>query len=236
MRIKANIPLITPFEVVKKHYQQQVRTHKEESMRTSPMRFLILFVFLLASLLVGCGPGQRFGPTFTPTLTDTPTPSKTSTPTKIPTPEIIATNTPEPNLSAEKQEYISNMIAIFETWGDTLRELSKLLEDVSGDANLFFQEKWNEKFAETLSKVKDTNKMVEGMNPPEDYEKGHAILLDIKESAAKSVELLEAGINEFNPDKLGQVDGHIEQINQDVARLKGWIEDEFGAEAVESVD
>jgi hypothetical protein len=50
------------------------------------------------------------------------------------------------------------------------------------------------------------------------------------------VDLLRAGIDEFNPDKLSQVNDIIEQTNQDVARLKDWIEDEFGAEAVESVD
>jgi len=60
--------------------------------------------------------------------------------------------------------------------------------------------------------------------------------LDIKESAAKSVDLLRAGIDVLNPDKLGQVGDSIDQINQDVARLKDWIEDEFSAEAVESVD
>jgi len=206
-------------------------------MRKSVHRFVILlFVFLQVSLLLGCGPGQKFGPTITPTLTLTLFPTSTLTPTNRPTPEIIATNTPEPNLSAEKQEYISNLVSIFETWGDALRQLSKLLEDVSGDPNLFFEEDWIEKFTETLNMVKDVNQMVEGLNPPEGYEEGHTILLDIKDSAAKSVELLEAGIDEFNPDKLSQVNDYIEQTNQDVARLKDWIEDEFGAEAVESVD
>jgi hypothetical protein len=199
-------------------------------------RLAILSFFLLEFLLIGCGPSQKFGPTFTPTLTDTPTPSKTSTPTKAPTPEIIATNTLEPNLSAEEQEYISNLVSIFETWGDALRELSKLFEDVSGYPNLFFEEEWNEKLTNMLNMIEDANQMVEGLNPPEGYEEGHAILLDIKESAANLVDLLRAGIDEFNPDKLSQVNDTIEQTNQDVARLKDWIEDEFGSEAVESFD
>jgi len=206
-------------------------------MRKAVHRFVIyLFVFLQVSMLLGCGSGQKYGPMITPTLTLTLSPTSTLTPTSTPTPEIIATNTPEPTISAEKQEYISNMISIFETWGDALRELSKLLEDVSGDANLFFEEEWNEKFMETLNAIKDTNQMVEELNPPEGYEEGHALLLDIKESAAKSVDLLRAGIDEFNPDKLGQVGDSIDQINQDFARLTDWIEDEFDAEAVESVD
>lgn len=206
-------------------------------MRKAVHRFVIfIFVFLQVSLLLGCGPGQKIGPTITPTLTLTLSPTSTLTPTSTPTPEIIATNTPEPNLSAEEQEYISNLVSIFETWGDALRELSKLFEDVSGDPNLFFEEEWNEKLTNMLNMIEDANQMVEGLNPPEGYEEGHAILLDIKESAANSVDLLRAGIDEFNPDKLSQVNDTIEQTNQDVARLKDWIEDEFGAEAVESVD
>ncbi|MBS3753272.1 MAG: hypothetical protein KGY46_07780 [Anaerolineales bacterium] len=206
-------------------------------MRKAVHRFVIyLFVFLQVSMLLGCGSGQKYGPMITPTLTLTLSPTSTLTPTSTPTPEIIATNTPEPTISAEKQEYISNMISIFETWGDALRELSKLLEDVSGDANLFFEEEWNEKFTKMLNKIEDANQMVDELNPPEGYEEGHAILLDIKESAAKSVELLGVGIDEFNPDKLGQINGYIDQTNHDVARLKDWIEDEFGSEAVESVD
>jgi hypothetical protein len=101
---------------------------------------------------------------------------------------------------------------------------------------LFFEEEWNEKLTNMLNMIEDANQMVEGLNPPEGYEEGHAILLDIKESAANLVDLLRAGIDEFNPDKLSQVNDTIEQTNQDVARLKDWIEDEFGAEAVESVD
>lgn len=205
-------------------------------MRKYHNRLVVLFVFLLGSLLVGCGPGQKYGPTFTPTHTLTFSPTFTLTPTSTPTPEIITTNTPEPTISAEEQEYISNLVSIFEMWGDALRELSKLFEDVSGDANLFFEEEWNEKFTKMLNKIEDANQMVEELNPPEGYEEGHAILLDIKESAAKSVDLLGAGIDEFNPDKLGQINGYIDQTNQDVARLKDWIEDEFGSEAVESVD
>lgn len=206
-------------------------------MRKSIQRLVILlFVFLQVSLLLGCGPGQKFGPTITPTLTLTLSPTSTLTPTNRPTPEIIATNTPEPTISAEKQEYISHLVFIFETWGDALKELSGILEDVSGDPNLFFEEDWIGEFTETLNMVKDVNHMVEGLNPPEGYEEGHAILLDIKESAAKSVELLETGIDEFNPDTLFQVNDTIEQTNHDVARLKDWIEDEFGAGAVENVD
>ncbi|MFO7945043.1 MAG: hypothetical protein R6U51_12165 [Anaerolineales bacterium] len=202
-------------------------------MRKSSIRFAVLSVFLLGSLLLGCGPGHKFGPTITPILTLTLSPTSTLTPTTPPTPEIIATITREPTVSAEEQEYISNMISIFETWGEALRELSKLLEDVSADANLFFEGEWNEKFAETLNTVKDANQMVEGLNPPKGYEEGQVLLLDVKESAAKSVDLLGAGIDEFNPDKLGQVSDYIDQTNQDVARLKDWIENEFSTEVVE---
>ena len=49
----------------------------------------ICFLFL-ALFLLGCGPGQLFGPTVTPTFTLTPVP--TSTPTLVPT----ATSTPTP--------------------------------------------------------------------------------------------------------------------------------------------
>jgi hypothetical protein len=54
--------------------------------------FLLMVGLLVASVFVsGCGPGQVFGPTLTPTFTPaptfTPTPAFTPTPTITPTPE-----------------------------------------------------------------------------------------------------------------------------------------------------
>lgn len=57
----------------------------------STLQWIFVALFLtLASLLSGCGPGQLFGPTLTPT------PTITSTPTTTPTPTATATFTPLP--------------------------------------------------------------------------------------------------------------------------------------------
>jgi len=57
-------------------------------------------ILLLALILSGCGSGQLFGPTLTPSPTITNTPTKTSTPTFTPTDTPTSTptqtDTPEP--------------------------------------------------------------------------------------------------------------------------------------------
>jgi hypothetical protein len=54
------------------------------------LQIAAIFLLILSSFISGCGSGQLFGPTptptFTPTLTSTPTPTSTSTPTVTPTP------------------------------------------------------------------------------------------------------------------------------------------------------
>jgi hypothetical protein len=61
---------------------------------------ILAAVCLSAFALAGCGPGQPFGPTLTPTpsptATDTPTATPTSTPTSTETPAITLTPTPLP--------------------------------------------------------------------------------------------------------------------------------------------
>ncbi|MEW5938087.1 MAG: hypothetical protein AB1750_00380 [Chloroflexota bacterium] len=56
-------------------------------------RFLIVLT-ILSFLVSACGPGQIFGPTFTPTPTNTLTPTPTFTPTSTLT--FTPTNTPSP--------------------------------------------------------------------------------------------------------------------------------------------
>lgn len=63
-----------------------------------------LFLIVITILLSGCGPGQLFGPTITPTSTQTPIPPTftptpvppTATPTPTLTPTTIPTNTSTP--------------------------------------------------------------------------------------------------------------------------------------------
>lgn len=62
----------------------------------------LLIMLLLSLLISACGPGQLFGPTFTPTPTITPTststltPTATLTPTQTLTPTATLTRTPRP--------------------------------------------------------------------------------------------------------------------------------------------
>jgi len=65
-----------------------------------------ILIFTISLVISGCGPGQLFGPTLTPTPTNTLTPTSTPIPTSTPmptstntptqTPTITPTNTPEP--------------------------------------------------------------------------------------------------------------------------------------------
>jgi hypothetical protein len=59
-------------------------------------RIIVVLVLLLSLVVSGCGPGQVFGPTLTPTPTFTPTKTNTPTPTKTPTPTNTPTFTPSP--------------------------------------------------------------------------------------------------------------------------------------------
>lgn len=66
----------------------------------SQQRLKSIFVLLFCLLIAGCGPGQLFGPTLTPTPTMTLTPSatSTSTPTLTPSPTFTLTPVPTPNV------------------------------------------------------------------------------------------------------------------------------------------
>lgn len=72
---------------------------------------IVLLLILFNLILSGCGPGQLFGPTLTPTpsptstLTPTPTPTLTPTPTNTPLP--TATPTPLPSLGIKDNDLIS---------------------------------------------------------------------------------------------------------------------------------
>jgi len=62
-------------------------------MNTS-QRITVVLVLLTSLVFSGCGPGQLFGPTITPTPTQTLTPTPTPTPTPTATPPPTATQTP----------------------------------------------------------------------------------------------------------------------------------------------
>jgi hypothetical protein len=75
-------------------------------------RTLAILVFLIFSLVMsGCGPGQLFSPTFTPSPTNTliptftPTPTMTPSPTLTPTPTMTPspTSTPTPTIEPPSQ-------------------------------------------------------------------------------------------------------------------------------------
>jgi len=80
-------------------------------------QIIVLFILALSLFVSGCGPGQIFGPTITPSPTNTPVPTNTSVPTDTPTP-IPPTSTPIPptatalpteidvNVSAESMKLI----------------------------------------------------------------------------------------------------------------------------------
>ncbi len=63
-------------------------------------RAFVIFVLLFSLVLSGCGPGQVFGPTITPTPTITYTPTQTPTSTPTPTPTATSTQTATPTPSA----------------------------------------------------------------------------------------------------------------------------------------
>ena len=64
--------------------------------RSLKMNFnrILFYIFTLSLFLSGCGPGQLFGPTITPSPTITNTPTPTLTPTNTSTPTSTPTDTP----------------------------------------------------------------------------------------------------------------------------------------------
>jgi hypothetical protein len=65
-------------------------------MEQTSMKKTITLLFLFSLLISGCGPGQIFGPTFTPTPTSTSTPTITPTSTLTFTPTLTPTKKPTP--------------------------------------------------------------------------------------------------------------------------------------------
>jgi hypothetical protein len=57
-------------------------------------RIALLLVLITSLVISGCGPGQLFGPTITPTPTQTLSPTSTQTPTQTMTPTPTQTMTP----------------------------------------------------------------------------------------------------------------------------------------------
>lgn len=58
----------------------------------------VMLILIMSLVIFGCGTGQLFGPTITPTLTETPIPAATSTPTQKPTKTPTNTSEPTPTL------------------------------------------------------------------------------------------------------------------------------------------
>lgn len=87
------------------------------------MKKTITLLFLFSFLISACGPGQLFGPTFTPTPTNTPTPTitptstltftPTQTPTKKPTPTQTETPIPPSGLGIRASEIVSTFADLF---------------------------------------------------------------------------------------------------------------------------
>ena len=103
--------------------------------------------FLAISVLVsGCGPGQLFGPTVTPTPTATHTPTATLTPSATPTitPTATFTLTPTPVLlqctiiKTKFQKYPFNVYALtgefFPNTGSSAPEIEAVQVDIVGEA------------------------------------------------------------------------------------------------------
>ena len=88
------------------------------------IKAIIACVVLFSTLVSGCGPGQLFGPTITPTGTFTPTASVTSSPTITPqptnTPTLTSTPTPMISLDDPINKYLSNVVITRADWFDTV--------------------------------------------------------------------------------------------------------------------
>lgn len=69
---------------------------------------LVILVLVMSLIISGCGPGQVFGPTITPSPTNTPTPTSTSTPTPTFTPTMTPSPTFTPTPTIEPPSQLSN--------------------------------------------------------------------------------------------------------------------------------
>ena len=76
-------------------------------------------IFFVGFILSACGPGQMFGPAYTPTPTNTPIPTVTSTPipsntpAATPTEAVTATSTPNPGLGVKADEVVKTFADLF---------------------------------------------------------------------------------------------------------------------------
>lgn len=114
------------------------------------------YILMFSLLLSGCGPGQLFGPTITPTptITNTQTPSPTTTATLKPTATatITSTITPVPSPTIVGLVQIPNAtIVYYDISGSTTNELRAQLDALrpvgydgyKGDATTKWFIRWN---------------------------------------------------------------------------------------------
>lgn len=96
-------------------------------MNSKPRRGMLLFLPVITLLILGCGSGQLFGPTRTPTPTTTFTPTITPTDTPTITPSPTPTFTPTPAGNWQINVKNASFVSSFQDWRPKPDAKAKLL-------------------------------------------------------------------------------------------------------------
>ena len=134
-----------------------------------------------------------------PTQTSTPVPP-TSTNTRTPIPSA----TPLPTIEPTEQAYIGQIGNIANTYADALDGLGQQLTDAGENPALIFDQEWIIDTAAIITTIRLNNEEVRTLEPPEQYQPGQALMLEVANHLDVAMDAYIEGIDNLDVDKITQ--------------------------------
>lgn len=147
-------------------------------------------------------------PTPEPTATPTPVPEPTATPTPAPT----ATPTPDRSAAVAEQRYLNEVIAINEVVVQSLQRIGELTDNPQP-----WSDSWVIQMAAQFAAIRACYQDAQQLDVPPAFADVHPIWLDALRLLDEATYLLADGIDNRDPDLIGQA---AETINEATARIQ----------------
>lgn len=145
-------------------------------------------------------------PTPEPTATPTPVPEPTATPTPVPTP------TPDRSAAVAEQRYLNEVIAINEVVVQSLQRIGELTDNPQP-----WSDSWVIQMAAQFAAIRACYQDAQQLDVPPAFADVHPIWLDALRLLDEATYLLADGIDNRDPDLIGQA---AETINAATARIQ----------------
>ena len=153
-------------------------------------------------------------PTPEPTATPTPVPEPTATPTPAPTatPTPVPTPTPDRSVEIAEQRYLNEVIEINEVVAHSLSRIGELTDNPQP-----WSDSWITQMGAQFAAIRVSYERAQRLEPPPAFADVHPVWLDALRLLDEATYLLADGIDNRDPDLIGQA---AETINEATARIQ----------------